>query len=243
MHAAFLTGLSLVFVTLWSSGWVVSRFAVDDVSAIALLTTRYLLLFVVLLFVVMIAGHWNKISRSDFTCHILIGILSHAVYLLSGISAFEMGVSASLVTFVAALQPMITAFLSVYITRERISMRQWKGLLIGFLAVLLLVSEGYRHGVPALALALPFFGVVALSVGTLVNRRINLQCQYRSRRSIPVTQILLIHSIGALAVLLPISISTEQLKFDYNIDQWLVLLWLAIVVSLGAYAVMLTLLK
>lgn len=243
MQAAFLIGLSVVFVTLWSSGWIASRFAVDDVSALALLTTRYLLLFVVLLFVVTIAGHWRKVSRSDITCHIFVGILSHAIYLLSCISAFEMGVSASLVTFVAALQPMITALLSAPITRERISMREWKGLLIGFLAVLLLVSEGYRHGVPLLALVLPFIAVVALSVGTLINRRINLQCQCRSRKPIPVTLILLIHSVGALGVLLPLSITTNQLKFDYNIDQWLVMLWLAIVVSLGAYAVILTLLR
>ncbi len=112
MHAAWLLGLSTIFVTLWSSGWVVSRFAIDEVSAIALLTTRYLLLFVVLLFVAMIAGRWQKISLSDLICHFCIGILSHAVYLLSGISSFEMGVSASLVAFVIALQPMITAFLS-----------------------------------------------------------------------------------------------------------------------------------
>ncbi len=128
-------------------------------------------------------------------------------------------------------------------TKERISMRQWKGLLIGFSAVLFLISEGYRLGVPALALALPFIAVVALSVGTLLNRRIELRCQCLKRKPTPVTQILLIHSVGALSVLIPLSIFTGQMKFDYNMDQWFVLLWLAIVVSLGAYSVILTLLR
>lgn len=243
MRAASLIGLSTLFVALWSSGWVASRFAVNDVSAIALLTTRYLLLFLVLLVVVTVAGHWRHLSRSDIICHFFVGILTHAIYLLSGISAFEMGVSAGLVAFVTALHPMITAFLSAPITRERITVRQWQGLLIGFLAVLLLVSESYRLGVSALALALPFISVVALSIGSLINRRIELQGQRLKRRPTPVTLILFIHSVGALCLLIPLSLSAEQLQFDYNMSQWFVLLWLAIVVSLGAYAVILILLR
>lgn len=243
MRAASLAGLSTLFVALWSSGWVVSQFATNDVSVISLLTTRYLLLFLAVMAVVTIAGHWRQLSQSDVICHFSVGVLSHAIYLLTAVGAFEMGVSAGLVAFVTALQPMITACLSAPITKERISGRQWQGLLIGFLAVLLLVSESYRHGVSALALALPFISVVALSIGALLNRRIELQSLQLRKEPTPVTLILLIHSVGALCILIPLGASTGQLQFEYNQQQWLVLLWLAIVVSLGAYAILLTLLR
>jgi len=243
MRATSLIGLSTLFIALWSSGWVVSRFAIDDVSAVALITTRYLLLFLVLLVVVTVAGHWRRLPRTDIICHFGVGILSHAIYLSFCVSAFELGVSAGLVAFVTTLQPMITAFLSAPITREKISPRQWQGLFIGFLAILLLVSESYRHGVSAIALALPFISALALSIGALINRRVELQSRQFKSRPTPVTLILLIHSVGALCVLVPLSASTDQLRFEYNADQWMVLLWLAIVVSLGAYAVMLTLLR
>lgn len=243
MRAATLIGLSIIFVVLWSSGWVVSRFVIEDVSAIALLTTRYCVLFVVLVAVVCYAKHWRKLTRLEVLCHFGVGALSHAIYLLAGVSAFEMGVSAGLVAFVTSLQPMVTACLSAPITKEQISARQWKGLLIGFLAVLLLVSESYRHGVSALALGLPFLSALVLSLGALVNRRIELERKYYKRRPTPITLILLIQSIGALGILIPLSVSTGQLQFEYTTNQWMVLLWLAIVVSLGAYAVMLMLLR
>lgn len=243
MRTALLIGLSTLFVALWSSGWIVSRFAIQEVSAIALLTMRYALLFFILLVVVTVAGYWHRLSSTSIVCHLGVGILSHAVYLLSGVSAFELSVSAGLVAFVTALQPMITAYLSAPITKEHISQRQWQGLSIGFLAVLLLVSESYRHGVSALALLLPFISVLALSLGVLINRRIELQSQQVKRKPTPVTLILLIRSVGALCVLIPLSLSTGQMQLEFTTDQWLVLLWLAIVVSLGAYAVMLTLLR
>ncbi|MFK7852992.1 MAG: DMT family transporter [Granulosicoccus sp.] len=243
MRAVSLVGLSVLFVALWSSGWVLSRFAVEEVSAIALLTMRYVIVFCVLLIVVTVAGYWRKVSMTELACHLSVGVLSHAIYLLSGVGAFELGVSASLVAFVTALQPMITAYLSAPITGEVISSRQWQGLIIGFLAVLLLVSESYRQGIATIALSLPFISVLALSIGALISRRLDVQNQRKKCTPIPIPFVLLIHSAGALFVLVPLSASQGQLLVEVSKHQWVMLLWLALAVSLGAYAVMLILLR
>ena len=243
MRAASLLGLSIVFIALWSSGWIVSRFAIEEVSAIALLTMRYCIVFILLSVFVSLTGRWQSLTRNEVLCHLSVGMLSHAIYLLAGVGAFELGVSAGLVAFVTALQPMVTALLSAPITHEKTTMRQWQGLLIGFVAVLLLVSQSYQRGVPVWALIMPFLAVLALSTGTLLNRRTELHRQHARRQATPVTVILLIHSIGALCVLIPLSLATDKLQVEFNANQWMVLIWLAVVVSLGAYAVMLLLLR
>ena len=243
MPLGILAALSTLFIMLWSSGWIISRFAVEGLSAMTLLSARYVVVLLILLLLVTVLGHWRRMSRATLVCHLFIGVLSHAAYLLAGVGSFELGVSASLVAFVTALQPMMTAVMSGPITHEKTTRRQWQGLLLGFSAVILLVSDGYQNGLTVYALFLPFVAVLSLSLGSLLHKRLELQSQCRQSERLPITLILLIHSVGALTILLPISASHDLLHVDFNSDQWLVILWLAVVVSLGAYGLMLLLLR
>lgn len=243
MHGVFLTILSLVFVVLWSSGWVVSRFAVVEINFIALLCLRYLIVAGVIGMLLAVTGSWRKIKRINIRAHLLIGLLCHASYLLAGVGAFELGVSAGLVAFVAALQPMLTAVMSRFASSESITVRQWQGLIIGLCAVLLLVSESYQQGIAGYALILPFIGVLALSMGTLVNRQIELSNQLWRRKPDPILPAMFVHCVGALSILIPMCVIHQPDSYTLNTEQWLVILWLALVVSLGAYALLLLLLR
>ena len=243
MRVASLVVLSSLFVALWSSGWIISRFAIDTLSAMTLLSARYIIMFLVILFLVTVLGHWRRVGRSTLVCHLLIGVLSHAAYLLAGVGAFEMGVSAGLVAFITALQPMLTAVLSGSITGEKTTRIQWQGLLLGLCAVLLLVSDGYQNGLTSYSLFLPLVAVVSLSIGSLLYKRHELVRRRRRAKPLPVTFILLIQSAGALTILLPVGINNNMVHFNFTNTQWLVVLWLALIVSLGAYALLLILLR
>lgn len=243
MRGALLTFTSIVFVCLWSSGWIVSRFAIEDISVVTLLTLRYLVVLTVLWVFLSSTGSWRKIKRLNIRGHMLVGVLSHATYLIAAVGAFEAGASAALVAFITALQPMVTAIMSRHITSEAITLRQWQGMLIGLCAVLLLVSDGYRHGVNAYALVLPFIAVFGLSIGTLINRRMELDNLYWKRKPDPVLPVLFLQCAGALSILIPMSLVHGPIDLDLNTEQWLVVLWLALVVSLGAYAVLLLLIR
>lgn len=228
---------------LWSSGWVVSRFAVDGLSAMSLLSARYVIVFIVMLLIVTVLGHWRRLNISTVVCHLFVGALTHAAYLLASVGSFELGVSAGLVAFVTALQPMITATLSGPITDETATRRQWQGLLLGLCAVMLLVSDGYSSGLTPQALILPFVAVMSISVGTLLHKRYELRSKIHQPDNVPVSLLLLIHSAGALAILLPLSASRDLLHFNFTFSQWMIVLWLALVVSLSAYGLMLILLR
>lgn len=251
MRPATLSGLSIVFVLLWSSGWIVSSFAISEISAISILTTRYLIVFACLSAYLLITDTWRHIAKCHIPAHLFVGVLSHAAYLLAGVGAFELGVTAALVAFITALQPLLTAVFSMFITAERASLRQWTGLLIGLLAVTLLVSDSYQHGVSIYALLLPFIAVVSLSIGSLIYCRVELNeqqsVQGSNQGSIqgsgPLAAKLFLHATGALSLLIPMSIMHGELHFDYSAAEWSVVLWLALVVSLGAYAVLAVLLR
>lgn len=243
MHGAVLASLSLAFVLLWSSGWVVSDFVIDDVGVFSLLAIRYLIALAILALYISFTGGWNKIRRVNIRLQLMIGVLAHGLYLLAGLGSFELGVSVVLVAFVTALHPMLTATMSGYITAETISARQWAGLGLGICAALLLITEGYKEGVSSFALLLPLVSVIALSVGTLLSRRIELSNKLRRRKRAPLSVLLFLHCAGALCLFLPAHTLFGPDSIKINTGQWLVILWLAIGVTLGAYALMLILLR
>lgn len=244
MRTASLAGLSTIFVLLWSSGWIASHIAASEQDVITLLLHRYFIVFVALSFLVTLCGHWQRMSRSEAMQQMLVGALAHGIYLVAALSAFEQGVSAGLVAFITTLHPMLTATLSARVNREYVTGRQWRGLLLGTSAILLTVSDSYRHGASGAALALPFLAVLALTVGSLLNRHLELQHQARQEPPRPVLLVLLLQSAGTILTLLVVSGSANtHLIADYSNREWLLLLWLALVVSLGAYAVMQKLLQ
>ena len=243
MRAASLIGLSGLFVTLWSSGWLASQLVMSELDVVTVLNARYLIVLLTLLIIVTTCGHWRRISLPDLLGHMCVGVLSHAIYLTAALSAFQQGASAGLVAFIVTLHPMATALLSGCVNQEKVSARQWKGLLAGTLAVLLLASQNYRHGASGFALALPFMAVLALTLGTLLNRHLELRHQSRNEHPLPVFHVLLIQSAGALMFLLPVGAIQGSISVAYNANQWMLLLWLALVASLGAYAILQLLLR
>ncbi|ASJ75528.1 DMT family transporter [Granulosicoccus antarcticus] len=243
MRAASLVGLSGLFVILWSSGWLASQLAMNDLSVMNLLTARYLIVLLGLLFIVTVAGQWRRIRLSDLLGQLCVGILSHGIYLITALGAFQQGVSAAVVTFVITLHPIATAMLSGSVNHEQFTARQWKGLFVGSLAVLVLISHSHGQGTSGLALTLPFMAVIALTLGTLLNRHLELENQSANTTPLPVFFTLLIQSAGALIFLLPIGAIQGSISMDFSSRQWVLLLWLALVASIGAYAVLQLLLR
>ncbi len=243
MQRIGLIALSILFVMLWSSGWIASYYAVTTSSTLSILTIRYLVMLAALLVIVTIMRQWRRVHFSDVISHLVIGALCHAIYLLGSVSAFEMGVSAAAVAFISSLQPLVTALLAGSITGECIQARHYKGVFLGVLSTVFIVSESYGAGVAALALTLPFIAMVAITAGTVLNRRQELIRQNSNRRPLPIALIMLIHSIGALTVLLPLSAVRGEIQFQFSSDEWGAILWLALVVSLGSYALLLILLR
>ena len=238
MRGIWLTGLSILFVVLWSSGWTASHFVVTSSSALSVLTMRYLIVLVVLLVLVTMLGQWRKVSRYTVSVHLLIGALSHGLYLLGSVSAFELGVSAAVVAFINSLQPLVTVSFAKSITGELTHPRQRKGIVLGLLSAMLIVSASYQSGVSLVALGLPFLAMVAITISTMLNRRHAIKTSLANEPPTPIVMLMLIHTIGALLVILPLAAVNRELKLHFSVSEWQAILWLALVVSLLSYAIM-----
>lgn len=233
----------LVFVLLWSSGWIGSKYGQEYAGPFTLLVYRYVLVVALLIVFVTFKNGWRLISRSQLILHASVGILCHAVFLGTGNHALLLGVSAGLVAFITALQPMITATLSFRISGERTLYQQWLGLALGLTAVLLVVYDKIAMGGAAIAYVLPFVAILALSLASLIDRRINLNAKRCQVEPAPLSLVIFIHCISTLLVLLPFAATVEGFEAQWGPELIFSIVWLAIVVSLGAYGMMFYLLR
>ncbi len=235
--------LSVLFVLLWSSGWIGSKFGLGYAGTFSLLMWRYSLVVLTLLILVSVFKAWRSIGIVAFCSHILVGVLSHAVYLSTSLSAMSFGVSVGLVAFILALQPMFTAVISAPLTGETTTLRQWLGLCIGLFAVLLVVGDRLYLGGSPKAYGLLLLSTLAISLATVINRRLEIKAKNRAKPEIPILLVLLIHCTGALIFLVPIAGYFEGFQATWEPSFIFAVVFLAWVVSLGAYGLMFVLLR
>jgi drug/metabolite transporter (DMT)-like permease len=162
-----------LFVVLWATGFVGARYAMPWSEPFTFLTLRFsfaFLLFIILAFA--LGAKWSG-GRGAVNAMIA-GFLMQGVYLGAVFWAIRRGMPAGLVALIAGLQPLITAVLAGAFLGDRILSRQWAGIAIGFAGVVAVVLPSLHvgaGGVTAATLLASVIAVVAMSVGTIWQKR------------------------------------------------------------------------
>ncbi len=178
-------------------------------------------------------------APEEIVRHALVGILAHAAWLAAVLGAIDLGISAGLAAFITALQPIMTGALSVSFTGERVTSRQWIGLLLGLVAVIVVISDKLVLGGTLTAYLLPFVAVAAISVASLIDR----QTELGRDQAPPVVPTTFIHCAASLLVLTPLAFILEGFEARFTGGLIFAVFWLAIIVSLAAYGLMFVLLR
>ncbi len=249
MRSSYTVLLSVLFVFLWSSGWVGAKFGLGYSGPFTFLTIRYLLVVLGLSFLVAFLSTCQKfatVSRREFFGHALVGVLSHGVYLAGGIAAMTYGVTAGMVAFVAAMQPLLTTICAIGMSGgqvEKANRFQWMGLSVGVVAVYITLSSQLVVAGTGVAYSLLLVSVIAISIATLIDRRMTLARKNRGLQTIHLNQILWIHSTAALVFFAGLGWTFERFEATWNLEYVLTLIYMAAVVSIASYGLMYLLLR
>ena len=157
VESPWLQAMPLVFVGIWSTGFVVARYGMPHAPPLGFLAWRFALS--VLAFGVWIAftrPSWPQ-GRAQWGWLALVGVLMHAGYLGGVWSAIKLGLGAGTMALVAGLQPVLTALWVAWAGSEhRVSARQWAGLALGLAGLVLVALPFFGFFfIPAQVLALP----------------------------------------------------------------------------------------
>ena len=220
----------LLFVLLWSTGFIGAKFGLPHAEPLSFLLVRYLLVISLMtLLALAMRAPWPRDARHWF--HIGVsGLLVHGVYLGGVFMSISKGLPAGVASLVVGIQPLLTAVGAGWLLHEAVLARQWAGLALGFVGVALVVSGKLGSGFGLDALWPALAALAGITAGTLYQKRFCPSFDWRT---------------GAIAQFLPTAVATaavvglsENYRVDWVPDFIFALAWLVLVLSLGAVSLL-----
>jgi len=224
-----------LFVFLWSTGFILARYASKDAGPLTFLTIRTAIASIVLFGFARLVKE-ARLQRAQVPVQLVVGIGMHAMYLGGVFVAVHHGLPSGITALIAALHPVLTTTLSRVLLDERLSKRQTLGIVLGFTGVVAVVMEhgGAGPGVPGFALFAMAIAVVGMSTGTLVQRKFAHGTPLLGGTSAQYAATTIALGICAL--------STEGWQFTVTTRSMLSLAWGVGMLSIAAILIMLWLL-
>lgn len=224
----------LLFVFLWSTGFIGAKYGLPHAEPLSFLLVRYLLVLALMTMLALATrAPWPRDPHQWL--HIGVsGLLVHATYLGGVFIAIDHGLPAGVTSLLVGLQPILTALGAGWLLRDAVSGRQWLGLWLGLAGTALVVGADLALDRP-LAELLPMLlpalaALLGITAGTLYQKRF---CAHFDLRT------------GAVIQFLPTAIATgigvalfESLAIDWNGEFVFALAWLVGVLSLGAISLL-----
>lgn len=205
---AFIRAMPALFVLIWSTGFIVARYGMPYAPPMKFLVVRYALSILCFLpWIILAHVAWPR-TRVQWLHLAVTGVFMHALYLGGVWSAVKAGMGSGLSALIVGLQPVLTA-LWLSATGGKIAARQWAGLVLGFVGLVLVVSRKFGQGGEAdwLNMSLAVGALFSITIGTLYQKRFVSACDVRSANAIQLG--------AALLVTLPfIFLETESMRWN-----------------------------
>lgn len=224
--SAWVRAMPLVFVLIWSTGFIVAKYGLPHAPPLGFLAWRYFFSIVCFLFWIAVAGaKWPDDPRQWW--HLAVtGALMHAGYLGGVWVAVELGMGSGLAALVVGLQPVLTAIWVSRIEGGQVTRMQWLGLLLGFGGLILVIWRKLMAGteVSTFTLAGTVFALLAITAGTLYQKRFLRATDVRTANAIQLS--------AALIITLPLTF-LESEPMVWNVSLMGAMAWAVGVLTLG----------
>jgi drug/metabolite transporter (DMT)-like permease len=215
------------FVVLWATGFIGARYAMPWAEPFTFLTLRFVIAAVILGGMMLALGS-KRLSRAGTLHAVVAGVLMQGIYLGGVFWAIHRGMPAGLSALIVGLQPIVTAVMAGELLGEAILPRHWVGLATGFVGVVIVLWPklgAIGEGVTAATLAASVIAVVAMSLGTVWQKR------FATGDLVAST---FWQYVGGAALMAAGSLAFETRAVTVNGELVFALVWLVLVLSIGA---------
>jgi drug/metabolite transporter (DMT)-like permease len=214
-----------IFVVLWSTGFVATKYVVNNADPLTYLAIRMALVVVLMAGIVAIVRpRWP--DRIGVFHSAVAGILVHGFYLGGTAIAIAHSIPAGLSALIPGLQPILTSTIANRWLGERVTPIQWAGLLLGLAGVVLILHNRPMSGDAGWGWLASAVSLVSITLGTLYQRRYCNAIDWRAGNLVQYIAVTIFFGIGAWL-------------FENNVVRWttefvLALSWLVVVLSIGS---------
>jgi len=218
-----------VFVVLWSSGFIGTKYSVEEADPLTFLTIRMAYAVVMMLVIAAIVRpKWPDLVGAGHS--VVAGLLVHGFYLFGITVGMHLNVPVGISALIPGLQPILTSTLASRWLGERVTPLQWGGLVLGLLGVLLVLHGRPMGGDIGWGYLAVCVGLVSITLGTLYQKRYCGNIDWRSGNVIQFAACGVVYGVGALLF--------EDRVVNWNAQFILGVSWLVFALSIGSISVL-----
>lgn len=228
LKRVFLANIPLLFVLLWSTGFIGAKYGLPYAEPYTLLFLRFVLTLALL---VALIAYFKPAPPANWRqrFHLMVsGSLIHGAYLGGVFTSIKAGMPAGLCALIVGLQPLLTTISAPLLLGERVTRMQWLGVVLGLFGLTLIFAAGSNHAAPfnqhaAWAAVIALLGITA---GTLYQKKFCAHNEILSSAFFQYLSTVVIFGLGTYLF------ESREIQFTHQLI--FAIFWLAIVLSIGA---------
>ncbi|MEJ8835755.1 DMT family transporter [Ramlibacter sp. AN1133] len=212
-------GPTALFVLLWSSGALFSRWGLQQASSVAFLVLRFALALAALSAIALLRGRWRP--RAGTAPRVaLTGLVLVGGYSLGYLLALDFGVTPALLATLMGLQPLVT----LVATERPLRPARFAGLALALGGLVLVLGEGLlRARLAPAGLLCACAALACITAGTLMQKRL----QQAPMDVMPLQYAVALLLFLLLALVMPV-------RVEWSAALALSVGWLGLVISVAA---------
>ena len=162
-----------IFILLWSSAFITTKPIIDNSDPFSALAFRFFFVAVGFYLFSIYSKQSINISNRNLFESLLSGVLFHGLYLGGVFYSISIGMPTGIAALIVTLQPILTNALSGPILNEKVTTKQWIGVLLGFLGASLVIGLDIGTDIPLLGLIATIVALISITISTIWQKKLS----------------------------------------------------------------------
>ena len=225
----------LLFILLWSSAFITTKPIIDNSDPFSALAFR----FIIVAFGFFLFSIYSKqkiiIQKKNLIESFFSGVLFHGFYLGGVFFSISKGMPTGIAALIVTLQPILTNALSGPILNEKVTIKQWIGVLLGFVGAAIVLGFDVGSDIPMIGLVATIISLIAITASTIWQKKLS--------NNLPLSVSNMYQAIGGFTFHLIVIIFFAKPYIDFTQTFVIAMGHQILLVSFGAFTILMYLIK
>jgi len=241
-YSFFVRTAPLIFVVLWSTGFIAAKYSMANADPFVFLCLRMTITAAILFIILWLSKSSMPGSLLEYRHDMVTGVLFHCCYLGFLFWPIKDGMPSGIVAIIIGIQPILTTALATLYIGESLNLRKAAGLLVGFIGVAVVVLGKYGldlnadGGLDWFYLGLCIVSLCAISVGVFYQKKFCSQSHL-------LTATMMQYVAAAIATGVFALLFGETWQVDWTPVFFLALSWQVFGLSIGAIVLLMAIIR
>ena len=224
-----------IFIILWSSAFITTKPLIDNSDPFSALAFRFSIVTIGFFLFAIYSNYKILVDKKNFIESFFSGVLFHGLYLGGVFFSISKGMPTGIAALIVTLQPILTNALSGPILNEKVSVKQWIGVFLGFIGAALVLGFDVGSNIPILGLVATIIALISITSSTIWQKKIS------NNLPLPVSN--MYQALGGFTFHLLVIIIFAKPYIDFTQTFIIAMSHQIFLVSFGAFTILMFLIK